>query len=77
MDRHGTDPVLRCLQQNFCGILIVFNLLAGLALSSFSILGGSFFKKAQLSGISTTIISLLLAVLAQVIGKPIQGRSLY
>jgi len=55
------------------GILIVFNLLAGLALSSFSILGGSFFKKAQLSGISTTIISLLLAVLAQVIGKTNSG----
>ncbi|KAI9878284.1 MAG: hypothetical protein M1830_001384 [Pleopsidium flavum] len=54
-------------------ILLVFNLLSGLALSSFSILGGSFFKKSQLSGISTTIISLLLAVLAQVIGKSNSG----
>ena len=49
------------------GILIVFHLLAGLSLSSFSIFGASFFKKAQLSGISVVIISLLLAVLAQVI----------
>ena len=55
------------------GIHIVFNLLAGLSLSSFSIFGGAFFKKAQLSGISTTIISLLLAVLAQVIGKASTG----
>lgn len=55
------------------GIHIVFQLLAGLSLSSFSIFGGAFFKKAQLSGISTTIISLLLAVLAQVIGKASTG----
>ena len=47
--------------------VIIFHLLAGLSLSSFSIFGGAFFQKAQLSGISTTIISLLLAVLAQVI----------
>jgi len=51
------------------GILIIFNLLAGLSLSSFSIFGAAFFHKAQLSGISTTIISLLLAVLSQVINK--------
>ncbi len=50
-------------------ILIIFNILAGLSLSSFSIFGAAFFKKAQLSGISTTIISLLLAVIAQVIGN--------
>jgi ATP-binding cassette subfamily A (ABC1) protein 3 len=55
------------------GVLIVFNLLAGLSLSSFSLFGGAFFHKAQLSGISTTIISLLLAVLAQVIGKASTG----
>ena len=55
------------------GVLILFNLLAGLSLSSFSLFGGAFFHKAQLSGISTTIISLLLAVLAQVIGKSSTG----
>ncbi|KAL8826272.1 MAG: hypothetical protein Q9191_003900 [Dirinaria sp. TL-2023a] len=55
------------------GILILFNLLAGLSLSSFSLFGGAFFHRAQLSGISTTIISLLLAVLAQVVGKANTG----
>ena len=51
------------------GILIIFNILAGLSLSSFSIFGAAFFHKAQLSGISTTIISLLLAVLSQALNK--------
>ncbi|KAL9598677.1 MAG: hypothetical protein Q9219_004346 [cf. Caloplaca sp. 3 TL-2023] len=50
-------------------LLIVYHILAGLAISSFSIFGASFFHKAQLSGISTTIIALLLAVLAQVVAK--------
>lgn len=54
-------------------ILIVFNILSGLSLTSFSLFGGAFFRKAQLSGISTTIISLLLAVLAQVIGQASTG----
>ena len=53
--------------------LIVFHLLAGFSMSSFSIFGASFFKKAQLSGISTTIISLLLAVLAQVVNSASTG----
>lgn len=48
-------------------ILIVFHLLAGLSLSSFSVFGASFFKKAQLSGITLIITSLLLGVLAQVL----------
>ncbi|KAL9035699.1 MAG: hypothetical protein Q9180_004722, partial [Flavoplaca navasiana] len=55
------------------GLLIIFHYLAGLSISSFSIFGASFFHKAQLSGISTTIIFLLLAVLAQVIGKSSTG----
>ncbi|KAI4213072.1 MAG: hypothetical protein LQ351_004226 [Letrouitia transgressa] len=55
------------------GVLVVYNILAGLSLSSFSIFGASFFHKAQLSGISTTIIALLLAVLAQVVGKANNG----
>ena len=55
------------------GILIVFNILTGLSLSSFSIFGAAFFHKAQLSGIATTIISLILAVIAQVIGKSSTG----
>ena len=55
------------------GIVIVFNILSGLSLSSFSIFGAAFFHKAQLSGIVTTIISLILGVIAQVIGKSSTG----
>lgn len=51
------------------GIQIIFHVLAGLALSSFAMFGASFFKRAQLSGITSVIVSLLLGVLAQVIGK--------
>ncbi|EXJ93852.1 hypothetical protein A1O1_02245 [Capronia coronata CBS 617.96] len=50
-------------------IVIVFNILSGLAMSSLSILGAAFFKKAQLSGIISVIVSLLLAVIAQVASK--------
>ncbi|KAI4118373.1 MAG: hypothetical protein LQ338_007414 [Usnochroma carphineum] len=55
------------------GLLLIYHILAGLSISSFSIFGASFFHKAQLSGISTTILSLLLAVLAQVVGKASTG----
>ena len=48
------------------GILIVFHILAGLALSSFALFVGAFFKRAQLSGITAIIVSLVLAILAQV-----------
>lgn len=50
-------------------IVIIFNILSGLAMSSLSILGAAFFKKAQLSGITSVIISLLLAIVAQVASK--------
>ncbi|KAF2134094.1 P-loop containing nucleoside triphosphate hydrolase protein [Dothidotthia symphoricarpi CBS 119687] len=49
-------------------ILIIFHILAGLSLTSFSIFGGAFFRKAQLSGITIVIIPILLAVIAQVAG---------
>ena len=51
------------------GLIIVFNILTGLSLSSYSLFGAAFFHKAQLSGIVTTITALLLAVLAQVINS--------
>ncbi|KAL4817811.1 hypothetical protein BDW67DRAFT_159172 [Aspergillus spinulosporus] len=47
------------------GITVVYHILSGLALSSFSIFGASFFKKAQLSGISVVLACLLLGVVAQ------------
>lgn len=49
-------------------VLILYHVLAGLALSSFSILGASFFNKAQLSGITVTIVCVVLAIIAQVAG---------
>ena len=49
------------------GLLIIFHLLAGLSLASFSILGASLFRKAQLSGITVTIVSVILAIIVQVI----------
>jgi len=42
-------------------------------LASFSLFGASFFRKAQLSGITVTIVALLLAVLAQVLGTASTG----
>ncbi|KAL9125089.1 MAG: hypothetical protein Q9217_005652 [Psora testacea] len=60
-------------QKTSVAILVIYNILAGLSLSSFSIFGAAFFHKAQLSGIVTTIIALLLAVLAQVIAKTNDG----
>jgi len=50
------------------GILIIFHILAGLSLTSFSIFGASFFRKAQLSGITMVIVPILLAIIAQVAG---------
>jgi ATP-binding cassette subfamily A (ABC1) protein 3 len=50
-------------------ILIIFHVLAGLAMSSLSIFGAAFFHKAQLSGITSTIVCMLLAVIAQVASK--------
>ncbi|KAH8812990.1 hypothetical protein F5884DRAFT_856278 [Xylogone sp. PMI_703] len=55
------------------GIVIIQHVLAGLALSSFSILGAAFFKKAQLSGITMVIVTLLLGLLAQVIHSASSG----
>ncbi|KJZ71629.1 hypothetical protein HIM_08941 [Hirsutella minnesotensis 3608] len=52
------------------GIVVIHHLLTGLALASFSILCASFFKKAQLSSITTILVTLLLAILAQSITAP-------
>ncbi|EEQ33926.1 ATP-binding cassette sub-family A member 7 [Microsporum canis CBS 113480] len=49
------------------GIQIIFQLLAGLSLASFALFGASFFKKAQLSGITVVITSLGLGIVAQVV----------
>ncbi|KAG9251252.1 uncharacterized protein F5Z01DRAFT_287683 [Emericellopsis atlantica] len=52
------------------GVVIIFVLLSGLAMTSMSILYASFFKRAQLSGITAILASLLLGILAQSITQP-------
>lgn len=56
-------------QKSSLAITLLYHVTAGLALSSSSLFGGAFFKKAQLSGISVTLISLFLAVIAQATSK--------
>ncbi|EMC96413.1 hypothetical protein BAUCODRAFT_69502 [Baudoinia panamericana UAMH 10762] len=53
--------------QSNTGILIGYFILAGLALSSWSMAFASLFSKAQLSGITVTIASIVLAIIIQVI----------
>ncbi|KAJ9151144.1 p-loop containing nucleoside triphosphate hydrolase protein [Pleurostoma richardsiae] len=52
------------------GIVLVYHILAGLALTSMTILGASIFKRSQLSGVTVTIAFILLAIIAQVITSP-------
>ncbi|KAI8192076.1 ATP-binding cassette sub-family A member 3 [Colletotrichum sp. SAR 10_75] len=52
------------------GIIIFFFILGGLALTSQAILGATFFKKAQLSGVVNSLVYVLLGVLAQAIPDP-------
>ncbi|KAJ3959489.1 hypothetical protein N0V92_003875 [Colletotrichum tropicale] len=52
------------------GIIIIFFILGGLALTSHAILGAAFFKKAQLSGVVNSLVYVLLGVLAQAIPEP-------
>ena len=52
------------------GVVLIFFILSGLALSSMAILGSSFFRKSQLSGVSITIVYILLAIVAQTISYP-------
>ena len=47
------------------GFFILLTILTGLALSSYSILGSSLFRRAQLSAISTIIAALVFALVAQ------------
>lgn len=52
------------------GLLIGLHLLAGLSLTSCSIFIGSFFRKAQLSGITAVLVSIILAIVAQLGSGP-------
>ena len=50
-------------------ILIIFFILTGLSLNSFSILGAAFFRRAQLSGITVVVVALVMGVAAQISAK--------
>lgn len=55
------------------GIVLVWFILTGLASASWSIFTSSFFKRAQLSGISTAIITIIVGIIAQVLSKSSTG----
>ncbi|KAF7717435.1 Uncharacterized protein PECH_000926 [Penicillium ucsense] len=55
------------------GVTLINHILVGLALSSFSIFGAAFFRKAQLSGITIVIANLLLGIVAQLGGISSNG----
>jgi len=51
-------------------LLIFEHIFIGLSLASFNIFFGSIFRRAQLSGITTTIVTIVLAIIAQLgVGK--------
>jgi ATP-binding cassette subfamily A (ABC1) protein 3 len=50
-------------------ITVLYHILLGLSLTSWSYMGGAFFKRAQLSGITITIITLVLGIIAQAFGS--------
>ncbi|KAK4134983.1 hypothetical protein BT67DRAFT_378638 [Trichocladium antarcticum] len=54
-------------------VVLFYFILSGLALTSMGVLGAAFFKKSQLSGVSVTIVYILLAVIAQTITRPQTG----
>ncbi|KAK4147444.1 uncharacterized protein C8A04DRAFT_9069 [Dichotomopilus funicola] len=54
-------------------VLVLYFVLSGLAMGSMAMLGASFFRKSQLSGVLVTIVCLLLAIIAQTISWPKTG----
>ncbi|KJR85200.1 ABC transporter domain containing protein [Sporothrix schenckii 1099-18] len=51
-------------------VIILYHVTVGLALASMSLLGASLFRRSQLSGVSVTIVYLLLAIIAQTLTRP-------
>ncbi|KAK3672836.1 hypothetical protein LTR78_007189 [Recurvomyces mirabilis] len=62
--------------QSNAGIMVGYFILSGLALASWSIAFASLFKKAQLSGITVTIVSIILAIIIQVIPPVSTGAAI-
>lgn len=58
------------------GVVLGYFIISGLALSSWSIAFAALFRKAQLSGITVTIVSIVLAIIIQVI-PPVSTAAAY
>ena len=56
-------------------MIILYHFLCGLALCSYSLLGASFFKRAQLSGTYIAVIALVLAIISQVLPDNLQTKT--
>lgn len=69
----GVILSLGVYSQSSAAISVIYHLLVGLSISSFSLFGASFFKRAQLSGITAVIVCLVLGVIAQVTGPESNG----
>ncbi|CUS09342.1 unnamed protein product [Tuber aestivum] len=54
-------------------IILIWFILTGFSCASFSIFASSFFKRTQLSGISTTLVSIFIGIVAQVCHKSSSG----
>jgi ATP-binding cassette subfamily A (ABC1) protein 3 len=65
----GIIAKIGLLRDTSGGILVIGFILAGLSLVSFSILGASFFKRAQLSGITVVVVFLILGIITQIMSK--------
>ena len=59
------------------GIVLVLHILTGLSLASFSLFVAAFFKRAQLSGITAILTSLVLGVIAQVYAEASNGAVIF
>lgn len=56
-------------------IIILYHITIGLALTSYAIVGASFFKKAQVSGITMSVVAVVLAVIPQVLDSTKQTKT--
>lgn len=55
------------------GVVLIYQVLTGMALTSMTIFGAAFFRRSQLSGVAVTIVFILLAIIAQTLTSPGTG----
>ncbi|KAL2759476.1 hypothetical protein ACRALDRAFT_1074244 [Sodiomyces alcalophilus JCM 7366] len=64
---------IRVFSSTSMAIVLIYYIIAGLAMTSSALLVSSFFQKAQLSGVTALLATALLGVLAQVLTRPGNG----